>query len=241
MRQLCYGWFFGLIITTAHADTYQQLYQLVGWPAHISHFHDALDLFQQKYRSILPPIAYQAVSNQIDQRFDSTIMQSNTQAALRNSLKNPDKVFAFFNSDLGKKIIKAEVTATSKDYLQKNNQGLPLIQQSIQRQQLLGRLTQAVPYNQAAVETTVALTGSAKDVLEKLFPGMGVGNLLTKVVPSTETIHKQVDNNLTNTLANVYQGLSDQELLTFVQFAESEAGQDYYQATFQALLAGLTQ
>ncbi|HHX35646.1 MAG TPA: DUF2059 domain-containing protein, partial [Gammaproteobacteria bacterium] len=49
----------------------------------------------------------------------------------------------------------------------------------------------------------------------------------------------QMDAHIDNTLLNVYQALSDAELEELVNFAQSPAGQDYYQAALKTLQASL--
>jgi hypothetical protein len=76
-----------------------------------------------------------------------------------------------------------------------------------------------------------------------LGPGFGVlgggDQTLGMLDNQRQRIREEIEQDLDNTLMYVYRDLSDPELEEFVTFAQSPAGQAYYQAALAALRAGL--
>ena len=219
------------------ADQYSELYKAAGWPVQIDHFNDALQAMQSQYQAVLPPLLYQSIVLNSNQRFEPNAMKQKGEVQLRNKLANPQEALAFFETDLGKKVVAAETAATSKEELKKHQNGVPAIEVSAQRRELFNHLARVIPYNQATVEVSVALTSIASDTIDMWLPGMGAGDALKQITPTKQQIQKQVDTQLENVLIYVYRGLSDGELQQFIKFAESSTGKDYYQVAQDVVLA----
>lgn len=229
-----------LCVTPAWADSHDQLYKVAGWPEQRAHFSDALKAAQQRYRNSLPPAVYEALVTNSNQRFAAQAMDQRAEKRLRDSLRDPAPALKFFQSPLGRKIVNAELTATRPDQLAKNAQGLPQIQADATRQLLIGHLAQALPAKQAGAEVSLAIAGVAADSLSQMIPGLlGGGQAQGLLDSQRERLQQQVESDLDNTLLFIYRDLSDAELEEFVEFAQSDAGKDYYQAALQALRAGL--
>lgn len=227
------------LIPITQADTYEDLYDAAGWPVQVDHFESALQMMQNQYKEVLPALLYQTVASFSSQRFESTSMKQRGLSALKANLINPDPALVFFNSDLGKKIVTAETEATSKESIQKNQQGVPKIKISGDRSALFKQLATAIPYRQATVNVSASLTGIVGETVESLFPGMGLGDTVKQVTPTKAQIEQQVDAHLDSILIYVYRSLTDQELRQFIAFAESSAGQAYYNAAQEVIMVSL--
>lgn len=220
------------------ADDYQRLYQAAGWPEQRAHFNDALHAAQKRYQANLPPALYQALVNNSDQRFAPTQIDARALAGLRRNLADSGPALAFFESPLGRKITAAETLATRRDQLAQYANGLPRQQATPQRQQLAQRLSRALPASEAGAKVSMALASVAADSLSQMLPGLlGQGQGLLE--GQRQNVVQQIGADLDNTLLYVYRGLSDAELQQFADFAESPAGQAYYQAALAAVKAGL--
>jgi hypothetical protein len=224
----------------AWADSYDQLYQVAGWPEQRAHFNDALKAAQQRYRNSLPPAVFQALINNSNQRFAAQAMDQRAEQRLRQNLRDPAPALQFFQSPLGRKIVNAELTATRPDQLAKNAQGLPKIQADATRQLLIGHLAQALPAKEAGAEVSMAIAGVAADGLSQMIPGLLGGTQTQGMLDSQrERLMAQIAGDMNNTLLYVYRDLSDPELEEFSTFAESAEGKAYYQAALAAIRAGL--
>ena len=220
------------------ADDYERLYQAAGWPEQRAHFNDALHAAQKRYQANLPPALYQALVNNSDQRFAPAQIDARALAGLRRNLADSGPALAFFESPLGRKIAAAETLATRSDQLAQYANGLPRQQATPQRQQLAQRLSRALPASEAGAEVSMALASVAADSLSQMLPGLlGQGQGLLE--GQRQNVVQQIGADLDNTLLYVYRGLSDAELQQFADFAESPAGQAYYQAALAAVKAGL--
>lgn len=236
--------FFALVLLfcslPSQADEHSQLYEIAGWPQQRAHFNAALQAAQQRYRSSLPDAVYQALVTNSNQRFAPQAMDQRGEATFRAQLANPAPALAFFQSPLGRKIVKAEVDATRPEELAKHTNGIPRIQADNTRALLIRHLAQALPAKEAGAEVSLALAGVAADSLSQMIPGlMGGGQAQGMLESQRQRLMQQIGADVDNTLLYVYSGLSDPELDEFVMFAESPDGKAYYQAALAAMRAGL--
>lgn len=239
MRALCIALFMLLSLPSLAASSVE-LYQAAGWPEQRAHFSDALSAAQARYRSTLPPAVYQALVNNSNQRFAPQAMDQRAQKGLQDNLADPSAALAFFRSELGRKIVEAEVTATRKDQLDQYANGLPRVEASDSRRLLIGHLAQALPAKEAGAEVSLALAGVAADSLSQMLPGLlGGGTAQALLSSQRQNLMQQIGAELDNTLLFVYRNLSDAELEEFANFAQSDAGKNYYQAAMAAIRAGL--
>lgn len=222
------------------ADAYLDLYQTAGWPQQQTHFSNALQQTQLRYQSTLPSAIYQALVDNSNKRFAADAMQQRGQATLRQQLDDPVAALAFFESATGKKVIAAELAASHPEQLNRYAGGLPNSNAEATRRLLIRHLSNALPASQAGAEVTLALGSVAADSLSQMLPG------LISAVPTSALLNSQrqrlvteIDANIDNTLLHVYRDLSDAELEEFVNFAQSTAGQAYYQAALKTLQASL--
>jgi len=226
--------------TPVWADNLDQLYKAAGWPDQRAHFNDALTAAQARYRNSLPPVVYQALVDNSNQRFQAQAVDRRAQAKLRASLANPAPALAFFQSPLGRKVVAAELKATRKDELARNAKGLPKMQASDDRLLIIGHLAQALPAREAGAEVSLAIAGVAADSLSSMIPGLlGGGQAQGLLDGQRQRLMGQIGEDLNNTLLYVYRDLSDAELEEFATFAESPDGKAYYQAALAAVRAGL--
>ncbi len=80
----------------------------------------------------------------------------------------------------------------------------------------------------------------AADSLSQMLPGLFGGDTTQAMLNGQrQRLMEQIGADLDNTLLHVYRELSDPELEEFVEFAQSSAGQAYYQAALAAIRAGL--
>jgi len=222
------------------ADAQARLYQAAGWPQQRAHFNDALSAAQARYRSSLPPALYEALVNNSNQRFAPLAIDQRAQQSLRQNLVDPRPALLFFQSELGRKIIAAELLATHKDQLARYADGLPRIDASATRRLLIRHLAQALPAREAGAEVSLALAGVAADSLSQMLPGLFGGDSAQSLLNTQrQRLIEQIGADLDNTLLHVYRELSDPELEEFVGFALSAEGQAYYQAALAAIRAGL--
>lgn len=223
------------------ADDYTALYQAAGWPVQREHFSAALVAAQKRYQSTLPPAVYQSLVQNSNRRFAPEAMDQRAQAVLRTQLVDARAPLAFFQTDVGRKVISAETVATSPAELQKYENGLPRMEAEATRRLLIRRLAGAVPAGQAGAEISLALAGVAADSLSSMLPGLfGEANpALGLIDGQRQRIVEQINGDLDNTLLHVYRQLSDAELEEFVEFVQSESGAAYYKAALAALRAAL--
>lgn len=224
----------------AWSDSLDDLYKVAGWSDQRAHFNDALTAAQERYRSNLPPAVYQALVNNSSQRFDPQAMDTRAKDQMRKHLPEPAPALAFFQSELGRKIVAAELLATRRDQLARHAQGLPRIEASATRQLLINHLSNALPAREAGAEVSLAIAGVAADSLSSMIPGLlGGGQAQGMLNGQRQRLMEQIGGELDNTLLYVYRDLSDPELEEFVTFAESPEGKAYYQAALSAVRAGL--
>ena len=224
----------------AWADHLDDLFTVAGWPEQRAHFTDALTAAQERYRNNLPPAVYQALVNNSSQRFAAQAMDQRAKGQMRQQLPNPDPALIFFQSELGRKIVAAELLATRRDQLAQHAQGLPRIEASATRQLLINHLSNALPASEAGAEVTLAIAGVAADSLSAMIPGLlGGAQVQSTLNGQRQRLVEQIAGELDNTLLYVYRDLSDPELEEFVTFAESSDGKTYYVAALAAIRAGL--
>lgn len=224
----------------ALADGYLQLYQAAGWPQQRMHFSDALQAAQERYRSTLPPAVFQALLNNSNQRFAASAVEQRSRDSLRDNLADPTAALQFFQSELGRKIVNAELLATRSDQLARYANGLPRSEASATRRLLIRHLAQAMPAAEAGAEVSLALAGVAADSLSQMLPGLlGGEGAMSLINSQRQRLIGQINSDIDNTLLHVYRELSDAELEQFVEFAQSETGQAYYLAALAALRDGL--
>lgn len=229
--------FLVLFSLPAQAATHERLFEAAGWPQQREHFQAALRQAQQRYRDTLPAGVYQTLLNNSNQRFQPRGMDERALVALRARLADPAPALAFFESPLGRKVVAAEVRASSPGNLNRAAPGLTL---SEARRATLRRLAQALPAGEAGVEVSLALAGVAADSLSQMIPGLPLGMAGQGILDGQrERLRRQVEPRLLDALAQVYQPLGDDELERFARFAESADGQRYYQAALAALRAAL--
>lgn len=222
------------------ADVYLQLWHSAGWPEHSRHFTSALQAAQQQYSSSLPPVIYQALVNNSNRRFAPDAMEQRGLQSLRRHLRQPQVALAFFQSDLGRRIVAAEVTGTSPQTLKRHAQGIAPQPSSATRALLIRHLAQSLPVREASAEVSLALAGVAADSLSDMVPGiLGRGPLDQLLEANRANLVQQLDGNIDDTLLLIYSDLSDPELEEYVQFAQSSDGQQYYQAALAALRSAL--
>ncbi|MBS7691199.1 hypothetical protein I0E98_15035 [Pseudomonas lalucatii] len=239
MRALCVVLLLILSLPSL-ADAQLQLYQAAGWPQQRAHFNDALRAAQERYRRSLPPAVYQALVENSNRRFDPRAMDQRAQFSLRQQLADPGPALQFFQSPLGRKVVAAELLATSREQLALHADGLPRGEASATRRLLIRHLAQALPAEEAGAEISLALAGVAADSLSQMLPGLlGGGAAQTLLNTQRQHLIEQIGADLDNTLLHVYRELSDPELEEFVEFAQSTAGQAYYRAALAAIRAGL--
>lgn len=239
MRVLCVALLL-LFSLPSLADAYLQLYQAAGWPQQRAHFNEALSAAQERYRSSLPPALYQALVSNSNQRFAPLAMDRRAQQRLRQGLAEPAPALHFFQSPLGRKIVAAEVLATSREQLARYADGLPRSEADATRRLLIRHLAQALPAKEAGAEVSLALAGVAADSLSQMLPGLFGGDSAQALLESQrQRLIEQIGADLDNNLLHVYRELSDPELEEFAEFARSAEGQAYYQAALAALRAGL--
>ncbi|WP_068825240.1 DUF2059 domain-containing protein [Pseudomonas sp. BMS12] len=222
------------------ADDHASLYQSAGWPQQRAHFNDALQAAQQRYQPSLPPGVFQALVDNSNRRFEPRAMEQRAQAALRMELADPRPALQFFESALGRKVVAAEIQATSREQLAAHAQGLPASQADATRRLLIRHLAQALPASQAGAEVSLALAGVAADSLSSMVPGLfGEAQTQLLVQGQRQRLLGEIEGQIDDTLLYVYRELSDPELEEFVTFAQSPGGQAYYQAALVALRAAL--
>lgn len=239
MRFLCTAFvlMFSLI---ASADEHDRLWDAAGWPQQRAHFNEALIEAQQRYRPTLPPAVFQALVDNSNRRFAAADIDRRARTTLRQTLAAPGPALQFFESPVGRKVADAEVTATRADQLRKHADGLPRSDATATRRLLIRHLAQALPAREAGAEVSLALAGMAADSLSQMLPGLlGSGQTQGMLNNQRARLMEQIGANLDDTLLHVYRELSDPELEEFVSFAQSPAGQAYYQAAIAALRAGL--
>ena len=239
MRTLCLTLLLSLSLS-AWADSHQNLWQAAGWPAHSEHFAAALQVAQQQYRDSLPPAIYQALVSNSNQRFAAEPMRARGLQTLRSQLGDAQPALAFFQSELGRRLVAAEVAATSPAELRRNADGVPRQPASATRQLLIRHLAQALPAREAAAEVSLALAGVAADSLSQMLPGM-LGRSQPQVLLNNQRqrIVQRMDGSVDDSLLHIYRDFSDPELEEYVQFAQSPAGQAYFSAALAALRSAL--
>ncbi len=239
MRVLLAGLFM-LFSLSVQADEYLKLYQVAGWPQQRANFSQALAAAQLRYRDTLPPALYQALLESSNRRFAAQAMDQRALEALRSNLADPQPALQFFQGEVGSKVITDEIRASRGDQLALYSKGLPRSDAGATRRQLISQLSKALPAREAGAEVSLALAGVAADSLSEMLPGMlGEGQTQELLNTQRERLMQQIGNDLDNTLLYVYRDLSDAELQQFVSFAQSPAGQHYYQAALLAVRAAM--
>ena len=97
----------------ARADAYEELYRAAGWAQQRVHFHHALDSARQQYRDNLPPAVFEALVANSERRFEAAAMDRRALQRLRERLADPAPALAFYRSPLGRRLVEAELRASS--------------------------------------------------------------------------------------------------------------------------------
>lgn len=229
--------FLVLVSLPIQAAQHERLFAAAGWPQQREHFHAALQQAQQRYRDTLPTGVFQALVANSNQRFQPRDMDARALQTLRAQLVDPAPALVFFESALGRKVVAAEIQASSPASLKQPPRAIGL---SESRRATLQRLADALPASEAGVEVSLALAGVAADSLSQMIPGLPMGMASQGMLNSQrERLRQQVEPRLVDGLGQVYRSLSDEELARFARFAASAEGQRYYQAALAALRASL--
>lgn len=224
-----------LLVPAAQANT-SALYQASGMAQHQEHFQAALASAQQRYAQQLPPALRETLAYNSSQRFDLAGMHDRAQARLALELNDQQmqQALSFFTGSLGSRIVTAETTASSPAAVASAQQGLPVMDLSVERKALIERLAVQLPALEMGVEVSTALTGLAAQSANDLLGGLitlpqqaGTGG--------RERLRQQMRSNLPNTLAYIYRDLNDDELTRFAEWAESDSGQAFYRASERAV------
>lgn len=208
-----------------------ELYKASGLDQHQQHFQSALKSAQQRYLQQLPTALQDSVRRNSNQRFAAADMHDRAQARLALSMNEAEhrQALSFFHSTLGRKVVAAEVWASSPAAVALMQRGLPAQQLSQNRRALLDRLATQLPALELGVEVSSALTGLAAQSANDLLGGLlklpqqaGTGG--------REQLRERMRSNLPQTLAYIYRDLSDDELTRFAQWSESADGRTFYRA-----------
>lgn len=222
----------------ASADPHAELYRSAGWAQHQVNFSKALQAAQQRYQGNLPDALYRVMVESSNRRFAADALQSRVAQHLREQLRDPQAAQAFFDSPLGRKVVRAELQASASEEVALGV--IPRNQASAPRQALAQRLGQALPASAATAEVSLAIAGIAADSLGQMIPGLADYQISDNLLDGPrQKLIAQIDSDLGNSLLFIYRDLNDQELAEFVTFAESAEGQAYYQAALGALRAAL--
>lgn len=223
----------------ARADAYDELYRAAGWAQQRVHFHHALDSARQQYRDNLPPAVFEALVANSERRFEAAAMDRRALQRLRERLADPAPALAFYRSPLGRRLVEAELRASSPSALAAGAGEAPPAPGS-NRQLLIRHLAQALPASQAGAEVTLALAGVAADSLSQMLPGLLAGGGTQRLVEAQrQRLVQDLEPGLDDALLRVYRDLSDAELEEYLTFARSAEGQAYYAAMLEALRAAL--
>lgn len=226
--------------TTVFADRHEDLYRAAGWPEQRANFRDALDVARQRYQGSLPPAVYDMLLRNSNRRFAAEAIDRRALAALRQQLQAPQPALDFYRSPLGRQIVTAEVRAASQAELARHAGGLPPVEASPSRRQLVRQLAEALPASQAGAEVSLALAGVAADSLSQMIPGVISASQAQGLLQGQrQRLIGQIEADIDQVLLHVYRDLSDAQLADYLAFARSQAGQAYYQAALQAIRAGL--
>lgn len=225
----------------AQADDHQLLYQRAGWPQQQAHFEAALKAAQLRYQDSLPPAMYQALLDSSNRRFAGAAMDERARRTLRSQLDDPQPALQFFSSLLGQRIVQAEIRASAPARIAAQATGPQSPPAEATRRLLIRHLAQALKASEAGAEVSLALASLAADSLGSMLPGL-LGDAQTRQLVESQRgrLQQQIENTIDDILLDTYQGLSDPELDEFVGFAQSSAGQAYYQAALAALRSALT-
>lgn len=215
----------------ARATMIEELYQATGMNQHQEHFQFALKAAQQRYSRQLPANLYETLVQQSNQRFEPKGMRDRAMARLAVDLAEADQqtIVKFYRSDLGRQVVGAETRATSPASIVAMQRGLPQHELSDTRRQLIERLSELLPALDLGVEVSLSLASLAAQSANSLFGGlMQIPD--SAVANQRERLRQELRPNLPDTLAHVYRDLSDDQLRQLIQWSESDAGRQYYEA-----------
>lgn len=227
-------------LTVQAADAHQNLYQAAGWVEQRGHFQEALEVARQRYKTTLPSALYEVLLSNSNQRFAANAMDTRALQVLRSRLPDPQAALAFYQSPLGRKIVAAEVQASSREQLARNAAGIPRVEAGTTRQLLIRHLAQTLPVSAMGAEVSLALASVAADSLTQVMPGvLSSGQSQGMLEGQRQRLISRFEGDADNMLLYLYRNLSDAELDEYLMFAQSTEGKAYYQAALQALKAGL--
>lgn len=221
----------GLLLYLFSLATHADLYRDSGMQRHQEHFQIALKQAQQRYLGVLPESLRQPLEQRSRQRFEPEGMHQRAQARLAVALdtQTEQKAHAFYTSELGRKIVGLETKATSSTGIRALQQRTARPAVPATRQALLQRLGERLPVVELGVEAGVAIGSLAVQGANDL-----LGGLLQIPTQSLDgqrqRLRGELQANLPDSLAQVYAPLSDQELINYLGWAESEAGQQFLSA-----------
>lgn len=226
----------GLCALNLQAAEPDELYKASGMAQHQQHFQSALKAAQQRYFQQLPTALQETLLRNSNQRFAPQDMHDRAQARLALALSEADsrQALTFFNSKLGRKVVAAEIWASSPAAVARMQQGIPAQSLGPVRRALIDRLLTQLPALEMGVEVSSALTGLAAQSANDL-----LGGLITLPAQAgtggQAQLRERMRTDLPQTLAYIYRDLSDDELAHFAQWSESSSGQAFYRATEQAV------
>ena len=230
----------GVVSPVVFANEIEQLYQQAGWEQQRTHFSQVLRQTQQGFKGTLPEVIYQALVENSNQRFAPDKMRRQALTSLRSQLVNPQPALAFFNSSVGQQVVQAETKATSPATLKQYQSGIPKLPIEVSRQLLLRELSEAIPYTEAGAEVALSLSSLAANSLTQMIPGVFSQEQTSDLLGTQrQRLVQQMSQDLDNTLAFVYQDLSDQQLEQYLAFAQSTAGREYFKAALRVVKTAL--
>ncbi|MFT0212259.1 hypothetical protein VQ643_06535 [Pseudomonas sp. F1_0610] len=224
--QALFAWLWLGISAQAHADSYDDLYELAGWKQQAVHFEQALPLLQQEITQktgFTPSISWQPQA-----------FQRKATETLRQQLVSPQAALDFFNSKAGMQVVKAEVNATQLSKI-KTYRHQPSWSLDVTRQRELDRLRASLPIQAALNQLQSQIIKQQTNNANLNIPGLGDLSTLTSGALQNISLFKPSTYDINQAMIIVYGDLSHPELKAFADFAESAEGQAYYNACVQML------
>ncbi len=225
----------------------QELFVKSGLAQHIPSYQEQISVYLNAYKAQLPPQVFSILEKEIRFIFEPNKLRNRVlfDLELNLDIKTIRHALVWLNSPLGKKITQLEEQASTKRtveeivaYMQKLGSNPP----SANRVKIIKKLDTLTHATNTATDVGIYIGLSIIIALNKMnsnSPPFDEAKLRQYIEGQRSQIRPSVEQEIQASFLYTYQTLTDEELLDYIKFAESEGGKVYHEVILQSLLDAL--
>lgn len=197
----------------------------------------------------VPPQQAMVVRNAVLAEFSGPVLQRQVEHRLgkRHDPVHAPATLRWLRSPLGRHVTQLEIAASTPDSVQQLDayaMGLRQTPPSAQRVVLAQAFDRATGWTEFAVEISLASARAAMTAMSAVRPGephLQPAQVEAAIESQRERMHKELEQASLVSALFVYRSLSDEDFLTYIQWANTDAGRWYHGVVRETLLEVLTE